>query len=328
MNIMYTCDNNYVWLMGISTISLFENNKHIKCLNVYLLGENISVNNREKLKKIGEKYNRNIIIIDVPKLNIPNSLISTRWPLSAFTRLYCSQLLPANVKKILYLDCDTIILGDIEELEYVDFNGEIVKGVKDCISGVYKKNIGLEEEDIYINAGVVLFDINALKNININIEIDKYMNKYVKLINYADQDILNGILKGKIGTISPQYNVMTIDTVHNYDEVVKLRRPTNFYSKLEFDYAKSNPRIIHYTTNMLVVRPWFLNTTHPYAAEFEKYKNISVWKGIKYKKMIFSTKESKIIAFIMKFPKNVAYNILGITHSCLKPMYIRMRYGK
>ena len=35
MNIMYTCDNNYVWLMAISTISLFENNKEMDDLSVY-----------------------------------------------------------------------------------------------------------------------------------------------------------------------------------------------------------------------------------------------------------------------------------------------------
>ena len=50
MNVMYTCDDNYVWLMGISTISLFENNKTIEDLQVYLLGDNISQENKDKLK--------------------------------------------------------------------------------------------------------------------------------------------------------------------------------------------------------------------------------------------------------------------------------------
>ena len=71
MKVMYTCDNNYVWLMGISTISLFENNKGIEELKVYLLGENISDENREELKKIGEEYGRDVEVIDVPELNIP-----------------------------------------------------------------------------------------------------------------------------------------------------------------------------------------------------------------------------------------------------------------
>ena len=55
MNILYTCDNNYVWLMGISMTSLFDNNKDMKEITVYLIGDNISDENREKLTEIAEK---------------------------------------------------------------------------------------------------------------------------------------------------------------------------------------------------------------------------------------------------------------------------------
>lgn len=325
MKVMYTCDNNYVWLMGISTISLFENNKGIEELKVYLLGENISDENKEELKKIGEEYGREVEVIDVPKLNIPPSLVSARWPLSAFTRLFSGVILPPDVDRILYLDCDTIITGDISELDKVQFNGNIAMGVKDCISGTYKKNVGLDTDSPYINAGVILFDMDALRKVNINAEIENYMQKYEKLINYADQDILNGMFKGKIGELNPRYDVMTIDAVHTYEEIQQLRRPTNFYGKEELEKAVSNPAIIHYTTNMLVVRPWFSNTDHPFAAEFKKYMCMSAWKDRELKKMVFDSKVAKVIGVIMKLPKSIAYYALGIIHAELKPRYIGMR---
>ena len=168
MNVMYTCDDNYVWLMGISTISLFENNKTIEDLQVYLLGDNISQENKDKLKKIGDQYGRKIQVIEIPPLTIPTALISARWPLAAFTRLFSGEILPVNVDKILYLDCDTIVSGDISELEKVSFNGNIVMGVKDCISRTYKKNIGLDNNSLYFNAGVLLLDVDELRKININ----------------------------------------------------------------------------------------------------------------------------------------------------------------
>ncbi|NSE80319.1 glycosyltransferase family 8 protein [Coprococcus comes] len=328
MKVMYTCDNNYVWLMGISVISLFENNKHVKELKVYLLGEKISKENKIELKKIGNKYNREIEIINVPKLNIPPSLVSTRWPTSAFTRLFSGVILPNNIDRILYLDCDTIIVGDISGLENVKFNGNIAMGVKDCISGTYKENIGLNKKSPYINAGVILFNMNALRKVDINIEIENYMNKYRKFINYADQDILNGIFKGKIGELDPKYDVMTIDVVYSYEEIQQLRRPTNFCTKEELYIAKNNPTIIHYTTNMRVVRPWFVNTDHPLADEFEKYIKMSIWKDKELKEAIFDSKEAKVIAIILKLPKGVAYRLLGVIHAELKPRYIRMRAKK
>ena len=328
MNVMYTCDNNYVWLMGISTISLFENNKGIEDLKVYLLGENISQENKAELKKIGDKYNSEVEVIDVPELNIPPSLVSARWPLSAFTRLFSGVILPNHISKILYLDCDTIITGDISELDNVQFNGNIAMGVKDCISGTYKQNVGLDKNSPYINAGVILFDMDALRKVDITSEIESYMEKYEKLINYADQDILNGMFKGKIGELDPKFDVMTIDVVHTYEEIQKLRRPTNFYSKAELEKAKKSPAIIHYTTNMVVVRPWFANTDHPFASEFRKYMGMSVWEDYELKEMVFNSKESKIIKAIMLLPKHLAYSILGLIHAELKPKYTRMRAGR
>ena len=324
MNVMYTCDNNYVWLMGISTISLFENNKGIDELKVYLLGENISAENKEELKKIGDKYNREVEVIDVPKLNIPPSLISARWPLAAFIRLFSGLILPESVDRILYLDCDTIITGDISELENSNFNGNIACGVKDCISGTYKENIGLDKDSPYFNAGVILFDMDALRKVDINTEIESYMEKYEKLISYADQDILNGVFKGRLGVLNPKYDVMTIDVAHTYEEIQTLRRPKSFYSKEEIEEAKRNPTIIHYTTNMLVVRPWFSNTDHPLKDEFQKYMNMSVWKDKELKEMIFGGEAATVIKSILRLPKAMAYSILGLIHAELKPRYSRI----
>lgn len=328
MNIMYTCDNNYVWLMAISTISLFENNKEMDDLSVYLIGESISQNNRDELKKIGEQYGRLIEIIDTPELKIPDSLISLRWPLSAFTRLFSGNILPENVERILYLDCDTIISGDISELDKVEFNGKIAYSVKDCISGLYKENIGLHRNSPYFNAGVILFDMSTLRKFDINVEIEAYMKNYANLISYADQDIFNGIFDGRIGTLNPKYNLMTIDLAHTYDEIQKLRRPTNFYTESEIELAKRNPCIIHYTTNMLIVRPWYSNTNHPAKDQFKKYMDVSVWKNKKLNTMEFKSRESRIIRIVIKLSKNRAYSVLGMIHAVFKPLYIRLKAGK
>ena len=169
--------------MGISMISLFKNNISIKELTVYLLGEDISDENKNIILGIAEEYHRSVFIIDVPKIDIPQSLVSVRWPLSAYTRLYSGELLTSYVERVLYLDCDTIVKGNISELQTINISGKIVYGVKDCISKNYKKNIGLAKDDIYVNAGVLLFNLNELRKINIKAAIDKYMNIYEKRIN-------------------------------------------------------------------------------------------------------------------------------------------------
>lgn len=325
MNILYTCDNNYIWIMGISIISLFENNRHIKDLTVYLLGDNISDENKDILKSIGDKYNRIIVVIDVPELDVPDILVSARWPLSAFIRLFSGQLLSPDLERIIYLDCDTIVRGNIDPLASTNIEDKIFYGIKDCIGSTYKHNIGLREDSAYINAGVLLINLKKLREINIRNMIDAYMIEYLNLINYADQDILNGVFWNEIGVLDPQYNVMTIDVVHSYREIQLLRKPTNFYTELELKAAVADPIIIHYTANMRVVRPWFSNTNHPLADEFKKYMEKSPWKNRQLSKMIFDSKETKMIGIIQRMPDEIAHRILGVLHAEFKPLYIRFK---
>lgn len=324
MKVLYTCDNNYIWIMGISAISLFENNKNLAGLEVYLLGENISDENKLLLRTISKKYNRKINIIDVPRFKIPKSIVSARWPLSAFTRLFSAQLLPDGIEKILYLDCDTIICGNISPLENWNMEGKIFCGVKDCVGKTYKRNIGLDGNDAYINAGVLLIDLKKLKNVEMDKSIDKYMAKYEKFISYADQDILNGIFNKETGYLPPKYDVMTIDVAHTYDEIKLLRKPVNFYNRDEIADAVKNPKIIHYTTNMLVVRPWFKNSDHPLKKEFEKYMKISPWKDHFMGNAEFG-KTGRVIKAVNILPEGIAYRVLGLVHAELKPRYTRIK---
>ena len=324
MNVLYTCDDNYVWIMGISMISLFENNRTMNNIHVYLLGENISSENKKKLSDIADKYDRLFTIIDTPELNIPDVLCSKRWPKSAFTRLYSGELLPASVDKVLYLDCDTIIAGEIDELQDYGESKHAICGVKDCISKHYYKNIGIDESVSYINAGVLLMDLAKLRKIDISKKIEEFLKQYEKQMHYADQDVLNGMFSGKFGILPPEYNVMTLVCTYSYNQMMALRKPSNYYSEKEIQKALEQPKIIHFTTCMLSIRPWFVDTDHPFSEMFIKYRKISPWASKKIQVNIKNSKKDKIIRVVLKMPSPIKYRLIGFIHAWLFPWYVRL----
>ena len=124
MNVMYASDDNYAWLMGISMISLFENNRDSEEVNVFLFGDNLSEDNEKILKDIAEKYDRQFMHIDVEKVKIPDYIMSERYPKSTYSRLFAYDLLPSNVKKLIYLDCDIIVSGSLEDMFNRDVEGK------------------------------------------------------------------------------------------------------------------------------------------------------------------------------------------------------------
>lgn len=322
MTVVYTCDNNFVWIMGISMISLFENNRDMVNLNVYLLGDAISEENKDILTNIAAKYERVCYFIDVPNLNIPEELVSNRWPKSAFTRMFSGELMPKEIHKILYLDCDTIVKGSISELDDFNTKGYAISAVKDCVSRQYKKKINIDKRDSYVNAGVLLMDLDVMRQLDIRHMICSFVDNYSRLISYADQDVLNGIFKGKFGILAPEYNVMTQVSAYTYEQILQYRRPSAYYTIREIEYAQKNPVIIHYTTCMLNIRPWCQNSNHPWALEFDKYQSVSPWKNKSKSLVKFDKMEHKIIRCVLELPDFISYRMIGLLHAIIRPMFI------
>ena len=64
----------------------------------------------------------------------------------------------------------------------------------------------------------------------------------------------------------------------SYDELIRLRKPYNFYSREEIDDAVKNHKIVHLTSTFLITnRAWYKNTNHPEKHTFEYYKQLSPW---------------------------------------------------
>lgn len=322
MNIMYASDDNYAWLMGISMISLFENNKASEEVNVFLFGDNLSEENENILSGIADKYGRKFMHIDVEKVKIPDYIMSERYPKSTYSRLFAYDLLPSNVKKLIYLDCDIIVSGSLEDMFNRDVEGKAFLAVKDCVSKAYKRKIGLKASDTYINAGVLLMNLDRLREIPIAERMKAFVDKYSSAMSYADQEIVNSIFQGDFGILPPEYDVMTMESEYTYRQLCLVRHPHHYYTKEEIEFAKANPRIIHYTTCMLNIRPWFKNSKHSHAWRFDKYMAMSPWKDKEKKEMSFSDKKYQTMRILEKLPNWLKFPLLGLLHSYLRPYYM------
>ena len=69
MNILYQCNDNYAPYCGVSITSLFENNKHIEDISVFILSDDMSHENQSKFMLLAEEYGRKIVIVDSNPLN-------------------------------------------------------------------------------------------------------------------------------------------------------------------------------------------------------------------------------------------------------------------
>lgn len=320
MNVVYASDDNFAEIMGVSICSLFENNKDVDSLTVYILEDNISNENKRKLDELALTFGREIKYKSIEKVksNLA-SLSQQRGSLSTFSRLMLSQLLPLELERLLYLDCDTIIRKNLEQFYNQDFEGNIVCGVLDCISKQHRARIGLAENDIYINAGMMLIDYQAWQHNSMDEKIRSIIQKHSGKVPYADQGIVNISLNGKIKLVHPRYNCMSIFTTFSFNDLLEYRQPSACESSETIEEAKKDPSIVHFVTLFCASRPWFKKSAGSFFDEWKRYKGKSPWKDAPERnpqKYFFQ----KLGAVFYKItPKCISLTILGFLHARIKP---------
>lgn len=322
MNIIYASDDNYAWLMGVSMVSLFENNRDVDDIHVYLFGDGITQENERKLMDIADSYQRHLDVIDVNKLSLPENLYSGRYPKSAFSRLFAYRLLPNTIRRVLYLDCDIIVDGSLMDLYNHPMDNKIILAVKDCVSKAYKEKIGINSDDVYINTGVMVMDLERMRGFPMEEKIGEFVAKYASAMNYADQEIINGIFQGEFGILPPEWNVMTQFNQYSYRQLGWIRHPHHYYSEKEIEYAKRHARIFHFTTCMLNIRPWYSNSQLNNAHVFNRYKRLSPWKDLEKAEMKFTDSKYKTMRVLSYLPKWLMNFCLGMLHAYIRPYYV------
>lgn len=137
---------------------------------------------------------------------------SGRISKAAYTRIYIPGLLQGIYDKILYVDADIYVRGDLSELFNIDTGEHPLAAVRDkCQWAQMNKNVvdfkinGLPASP-YFNSGVLLIDVEKYIRQEVKERCEDMLdNGQVKLPQH-DQSLLNIVLKNNWMEISPVWN--------------------------------------------------------------------------------------------------------------------------
>lgn len=182
-----------------------------------------------------------------------------------------TELLPKEISRVLYLDCDTLVCNDIQKIWEQDMSDFMAAGVLDCMDKDYTRKIGLGENDVYINSGVILFNLENIRKCNLEKKFEKVINEKGNLFKYPDQDAINVTMKDNIKVIPMEYNVISQCLLFEYKDYMYYRNGARYYNEMQYDIAKQNFCILHMTGGFAYARPWFEKSAYPYKQLFDKY---------------------------------------------------------
>ncbi len=286
LNILYQSDDNYAVYLGVSMLSLFMNNKDAAQINVYVIDDSIAEKNKKKLADTAESFGRTLIFKEAAALHEKaegtgfDRYNGYRKNKMSYLKMFVSDVVPAGIKRLLYIDCDTLVTGSLLELMEADMDGKVLGMVQSAMAGARgKKMIGLAPEDPYYNSGVILFDMDLWREEKCLEQIIDHA-KHVRIYRTVDQDFYNVVLKGRIKTLGPRYNLQGTYLFYERRTVERFfPKSGKYYSGEEVAEAIKDPAIMHFF-RFLGQYPMDADNIHPAEPEFEKYRALSAFADV------------------------------------------------
>ena len=241
--ICFATDDNYVPFLAIAVASLLDNASANNFYRIFVLITELKQENIDRIKKL-ETENSSIEFISLAKeMDKIKDMFHLRdyYSKETYYRIFIPNLFP-QYKKVLYLDCDITVVGDISELYGTHIHGfyvgaavEEVMQTYDVFGNYVEKADGINRED-YFNAGILLINCRRWRKKHIAENFVDLLNRY-KFRVVQDEDYLNVLCKGHVRKVSLGWNKTSYKN-ENFDD--------------------KDLRLIHYKINW---RPW-------------KYKNV------------------------------------------------------
>lgn len=206
VNLAYMVDSKYLPYAMVSLDSAITNKKTSTQYNVYFIAKDFTKEDITKLKQM-EKKDVKIIIYPTEEKNLDYPRLGrfSSFKIS-LQKIFLAEYL-LEIKKVLYLDADTLVQKDLSELFATDISKEYVGAVKDGLMYQYPEHIeeiGLKDRDFYFNSGVMLLNLDKIRKENIIRKAIIYFNTHNEI--FGDQDVLNVVFGQKIKPLSYRYN--------------------------------------------------------------------------------------------------------------------------
>ena len=279
VSICFASDDNYAPYLKVAIYSLLCNRNRERSYDIIILHKRISREHQGEILGLADgKSGVSIRFVNVVEADRElQSDVGCYYAVETNYRLLLFSKLFQNYRRMLYLDCDIIVTGDVGELFDVDLEGKFAAGVEDVgfrwlaytKRAIFLDNkpynvlnyctdvLGIKDPGGYVNAGVLLFDLEKCRQ-KVSFR-DVVETLHSRNFFYNDQDVLNILLEGNIKQVDCKWNYM--NNIAFYLECDRKE-----FRELYLDLRREDYRIIHYIS---AKKPW--NGEVPMGEVWQKY---------------------------------------------------------
>lgn len=247
MNILFTIDKGYLEHLAECVRSMIRFASE-DGYDIYIMHSDLEKEDERDLgdKITDENVRLHFISMNLEEENFPQS---SRYPSQIYYRIFAAFFLPEHLERVLYLDADTIVINPLDELYHMDFNGNYLLActhIRKVLNKINRIRLGIKEDYPYINSGIMLMNLDALRVRQNYSEIAEYVKRYKRHLTLPDQDIITALYGDKIGLLDTMvYNLS--------DRMLAIYNADISHKKRDINWVRENTVIIHYYGKQ---KPW------------------------------------------------------------------------
>ena len=263
IHIAFCVNDCYAPYLTVPIKSIVENHRNC-AVCIHVLTDRISPKNRARLSDAAAGIPCVRLEIHIVDDHALKGLKTGVWTIYTWYRLLLPEILPDDVKKVLYLDADTLVVADLRELFSLDMTGKAIAASLDSQSFDHRafERCGYEPRKKYICAGVLLMNLDYWRKENLVRRLVDWANVHSDHIAFPDQDTINYVCRDAKIVLPFRYNILNVfltDFSVRSDCMEELRA------------CIDHPVIIHYAGTY----PWIKAfATHLMQGEWIKYNSM------------------------------------------------------
>ena len=246
MKIAYATDSHFSFLCAVSMASVLKNTPEAD-IEFIILHSELDEKSRITFSRLATIRECSFRYIQMDEACFTG--LSTNWTIQAWFRCNMFVFCP-DLDKILYLDCDTLVLESLVPLWNTNLDGHLVGAVQDVIYKKMIKHVSIQT-DWYFNSGVLLFNAKRFREEQLFEKIRELGIRNREKFHSSDQDTLNQLVNGDLVQLPMKYNYMEVWFQNGHYD---------YEGETEALYleARKHPTIVHFTNT----KPDHINCRH------------------------------------------------------------------
>ena len=251
--IFYATDDAYAPMLAVSIRSLLDNADKNYFYKIHVLTSTMSEENKFKIASLAGE-NSQILFNDVSDslTDVADSLaIRDYYSITTYYRLFIAGRFP-EYETALYIDSDTVVIGDVAKMFSTDIGDSLVGAVHDNVMlidvfGRYVEKVLDIPREKYFNAGILLMNLREFRKSGVEGGFLKLLSER-KFPVAQDQDYLNLLCRDRVYYFGYEWNLAPVEELGAIEpSIVHFKmalRPWNYdgitHGELFWRYAENS----------------------------------------------------------------------------------------